>query len=264
MLRVERILAAFSFPHRLGGRTSAPPDKPPIALPTLYQPNFDPWYLRAVSSTGWGVLIMTPQTWPLFDSSDCPIMTLSVRVQQGYIPTDNQEDSLAAAAVAAVMAVEEQYARIHSLLYGADDLRGSGPGSDFRCAGRIPCYLIDQYAAVLAHPDFMGDFMGSSSPLLANFVQAQKAGRAIFFGSLEPGLMQILADKRFMLETTDEDVTFTDSAYWGLLKTWTADPTRVPLLAAFGGGYVLVDSVPATNAYLVIVDGYHPSISLGG
>ena len=40
--------------------------------------------------------------------------------------------------------------------------------------------------------------------------------------------MQILADERFMLETTDEDVTFTDSAYWGLLRTWTAESVQIP------------------------------------
>jgi hypothetical protein len=240
-------------------RTSAPTEKTPITLPNLYQPNFDPWYLRAVSSTGWGVLIITPPMRPLFDSpTDGPVMTFSVRVRHGYIPADNQEESLAA--VAAVMAVEVQYARIHSLLYGEDGLRGSGPDSNFRCSGRIRCYLIDQYAAVLSHPDFMGS---ASSPL-ADFVQAQEAGKAIFFGNLEPGLMQMLADERFMLETSDEDVTFTDGSYWGLLRTWSANPKRVPLLAAFGGGYVLVDSVPTTNAYLVIVDGYHPSKSLEG
>ena len=223
-------------------RTRAPPGTPPITLPRLYQPIFDPWFLRAMSSTGWGTLILTPPTRPLFDSADRgAVLTASVRVRHGYIPLNNTEEAISA--VAAIVGAEFQYSKIHNFLYGANRLRGVSAGSNFSCGGNIRCYLIDQYAAVLAHPEFIGGGNSSNQPIRADYAHAEAEENAVFFGSVEPILMQHLVDLQFMLPSSAQDVTFTASAYWGLLRTWTADSNRVPLQSSMVGGIgsVLVD-----------------------
>ena len=244
-------------------RTRAPEGTPLIILPKLYQPTFDTWFVRAMGSIGWGTLILTPPAVPLFDSAHSgAVLTASVRVRYGYIPENSTQEALSA--VAAILGVEIHYSSLHSMLYGPGGLRGVGDGSNFGCGGLIRCYLIDQYAAVLMHPDFLGGGVNGSFPARNDFAAAVENAQAIFFGSIEPALMQVLVDQRFMLATSAEDVTFTASAYWGLLRTWSADARRVPFQAPYGVGSVLVDIVPETNAYLVIVDGYQASAPLGG
>ena len=83
--------------------------------------------------------------------------------------------------VQAVLGAELDYAELHSMLYGLKKVTGKGYLSSAVCgekggAGTLLCFVIDQAAALLFHPD----------------KTALVDGKPHFFGEFEPALMESL------------------------------------------------------------------------
>jgi hypothetical protein len=157
--------------------------------------------------------------------------------------------------VQAVLGAELDYEELHSMLYGLKKVTGRGDLSSAVCgeksgAGTLLCFVIDQAAALLFHPD----------------KSALVDGRPRFFGEFEPALMESLLYHGVFAKVQKSSVEASGKRDAEVLG-YEINEAKLPLSLRLSGelhGFVYMSNLEGTASFLLAVEHYRSAIQAQG